>query len=222
MAKYTRAPHVEDHILTLMHEDMKDPSRSAQIPSVSGLIKCLTKYYYDNNSNAAKTAVPSRRLLMLFATGLGLESQLLRGRQFNQVLQVDGIWGHYDHLQDGDLLFELKSTRISSKRPPEDLPYDKQIKSYFKMTGARKLYLTVLHLMGGYQPPFPDLVVWDVEFDDKEVEDHWNWMKERRDVYAAAVEAGVAPKQFTYNDEYECEECPYKAICDLREEGLLP
>src|SRR3990167_11501836 len=111
----TRNEPFEDELLAEMYQAMFDPDRSQ--PSVTGMIYCLTKTYWNNTLTATGLPPASRRTLLLMTTGLGLEKVMLFGRQNASSGITDGISWHFDHIgTDGSGFIEFKSTRISSKK----------------------------------------------------------------------------------------------------------
>jgi hypothetical protein len=122
----------------------------------------------------------------------------------------DGIFYHVDSLDGG--LIEVKSTRASVKRTEEKFSdrWLRQTKSYAVATGVNFLDVAVIYLIPG------DFRVYRVEYDGIELDVHWEWMKHRRDVWNKAKEIKKPPEAFRYNEEYECNGCQYKMICDLK------
>ena len=222
--EFSRNEDTEHKLLKEMQIAMYDGDRKQ--PSVSGMIYCLTKTYYEANliipdSEGRKIPNNTKSQLLLFVTGLGLEKVLLSGRQVSESGEYDGIQWHVDHFggTDGDFI-EVKSTRARSNKNPEK-PYTsegwiKQILSYAKVTGIRKGTLTILHLFGSGSPPFPDLLCWDFELTDAEVDENWNWIKARRDTYLDFVSRGEPPTPFMFNKDWECENCNWKGYCEAQ------
>lgn len=168
---------------------------------------------------------------MMFATGLAIENALLGDLQRPTSGTIEGISFHTDHVEvEGDF-YEVKSTRVSSKKGFNDLSkaWHRQWWSYLKAIGRTEGYFIILHLMGNYAPPFPDLVVYHVESSQEEIDANWQWMQNRRQILENAELAKEAPTQFTYRvvdwggaeKDYECEECPYLVLCKMRAEGTL-
>lgn len=196
---------------TLLAEMMEGISedRSAQHPSVTDLIDCLTKTYY--NSELGSKLEYTDQTKVYFLVGLGLEGALLTRRKENPVAgQKDGIFYHVDSLDGG--LIEVKSTRASVNRTEEKFSdrWLRQTKSYAKATGVSFLDVAVIFLIPG------EFKVYRVEYDGIELDVHWEWMKHRRDVWLKAKELKRSPEAFRYNEEYECKGCQYKMICDVK------
>ena len=83
-----------------------------------------------------------------------------------------------------------------------------------KVKEVTEAQFIALHLMGRYQPPFPELMVWRVEADQEEIDDNWRWVLLRASVYKQFEEAHELPDPFKFNEEWECKECPYRVVCE--------
>ena len=226
-----------DKTLALLWASMNEnENRTNQWPSVTVLISCLTKAYYDRQRKAITQ--PPRRQLMLYATGLAIEKVLLGDKQMPTSGSLNGIWYHTDSVTDyGTTLDEVKSTRLSMSKDYTQLfpGWHRQLLSYMKVSDVNTSTVLVLHLMGNYQPPFPDLRVYSIECEQAEIESNWQWMLDRKAILDNAIATNIAPMQYKYRledwihdgaewDELkwsECSDCPYAAICDLRERGLM-
>lgn len=152
--KITRNEILENTILKRIDDSMRDDTRKQ--PSVSGVIYCLTKSYYQNvlfqeNEETKQQLKHTKEQTLLFITGLGFESVLLGKEQQSEAGELDGIQWHLDHFGDDGDLHEIKSTRQSSKKS-EDISegWLKQIKSYCKVKNVTSADLSILHLMGNY------------------------------------------------------------------------
>jgi len=195
-----------------MMEEIKE-NREGQHPSVTDLIDCLTKTYYD--SEPSNHLEINNKTKLYFLIGLGLERSLLVSRKKLPIYGVtEGIHWHVDSLDEG--LLELKSTRISPKNAPDNFSqrWMKQVKSYLVANGLKECDLAVIYLVQ------PEFVVWHLAFDSMELDIHWEWMKRRRDVWNEAKTTRVPPKAYEWNAEggpnsWDCKECSYKIICEL-------
>jgi len=220
--EFQRNPEFEQFLLESMWKSMAEPDRHQ--PSVTGMIHCLTKTYYENAYTVDGSRVPDKGLLLLFATGLGLEKVVLNDIQRTESGVFDGISYHMDHFGGAEDFIEFKSTRLSTKSAPDNysLQWMRQTMSYMHIKGITKGRFVALHLMGSYQPPFPDLIAWDIVATQEELDLNWQWMEMRRDTYAEYVEAGEAPPPFTYNEDWECgqakgqQPCTWLMICKER------
>ena len=214
--KFERNPEYEDFLLQAMWDAMAEPDREQ--PSVTGMIKCLTRTFYENYYTSSGNGAPDRETLLLFSTGLGLEHVILNDMQRTEKGTFEGVGYHMDHFGSSEDFIEFKSTRLSLKNAPDNynLGWMRQWMAYAKAKGIIKGKFVALHLMGSYNPPFPQLVVWDVEATADEVDANWEWIQIRKAIYLDAVDKGEAPAPFTYNEDWECKTCPWKMICDER------
>lgn len=189
------------------------------VPHTSELIYCLTRSYL----NRVDSLPPTDQETMLFATGLGLEQLLLRPHRQGEEGWLDGIYWRADWVKYEEGLGEFKSTRMSAKKELGDIPvtWQRQVLSYMKAKGTREIILMVMHLMGNYAPPFPSVRVQRGHATQEEIDQNWEWMKQRRDIYMDHLERKVIPKQFTYNEDWECDPpsapCKYLFICQARQ-----
>ncbi len=237
--KGIRNPLIEEDLLRKLWEEMDDPDRPNQWPGVTTLIYCLTKAYYERTWPSK--GKPPRQTLMLFTTGLWLEKLILGKEQNATVNELDGIWGHTDHVDiEGERVDDVKSTRTSMAGGFDKLSiaWHRQFMAYFKQEGVGKGRVIVLHLMGDYKPPFPDIAVYDLETDQQEIDDNWQWMLDRKQTLDQHLELGVAPEPYTYRvadwklglsepqpvrdkEDFECQRCPYKLMCETKTSGGL-
>ncbi len=195
-------------LLTEMMEGISE-DRSAQHPSVTDLIDCLTKTWYNSEVGSALEFTDQTKVF--FLVGLGLEEALLtRRKQMPVSGKYEGVFFHVDSLDGG--LIEVKSTRASVTKTEGQFPdrWMKQIKSYAVTTGVHFLDVAVVYIIPG------EFKVYRVEFDGIELQVHWEWMKHRRDVWLQAKENNQPPEAFKWNEEWECKGCQYKILCELR------
>lgn len=197
---------------TLLDEMMKEISedREGQHPSVTDLIGCLTKSYYDTEET--NTLTLNFKTKLFFLIGLGLERNLLVSRKKYPIYgETDGIHWHVDSLDEG--LLELKSTRMSPKTIEEGKWSDRwmrQVKSYLRANNLLHVDFAIIFLIQ------PDFIAYRLTFSQFELDTHWEWMKSRRDVWNQAKATRTPPKAFAWNEEWECKECPYKLLCELK------
>lgn len=200
--------HLTSKLLAEMMENISE-DRSAQHPSVTDLIDCLTKTFYNSEMGSALEYTDQTKAFFLI--GLGLESALLARRKEQPVYgEKDGIHYHVDSLDDG--LIEVKSTRASVKNTEAGMSerWLRQIKSYAVTTGRQHLDVAVVYLIPG------EFKVYRVVFEPVELEVHWQWMQHRRDVWNQAKLTQTPPEAFKWNEDWECKGCQYKMICDMK------
>lgn len=214
--KVQRNDHLASELLSEMMRDIAG-DREGMHPSVTDLIGCLTKAWYDNEAGGRAKIEPTDRTKLYFIIGLGLERALLVDRKVTPTYgETDGIHWHVDSLNSGgarDGLLELKSTRANPNKGEEGLSdrYIKQVKSYLAANKLREVDLAIIYLIQ------PEFIVWHITFDQFELDMHWEWMKYRRDEYNRAKAANEPPKAFQWNEEWECKDCAYKILCELNQ-----
>lgn len=206
-------------------------SRTNDVPHVTELIYCLTKSYLNRYDPIGE----SDETITIFLLGTLLERILLQKEKYHISDIVDGISFETDFIASyNDIPGELKSTRISAKRDPIALPlnWKRQVLCYMytllKLNiiklddeGYAVFSFVIFHLMGKYNPPFPLLKTWKVRADISLVLKNWIWIEERRDVFNDAIATQTIPEPFQYNEDYECEHCPYlNYYCRGREAEL--
>jgi CRISPR/Cas system-associated exonuclease Cas4 (RecB family) len=205
---YQRDDYLGEQLLTEAWEEFEDSTR--EHPSVTDLIYCLTRKYYDVTNPGVVEVSPQTK--MMFIIGLGLESVLLTKRRMVFAAgEKYGIHYHIDSL-DRDVLVELKTTRMSAKTTPDQFPesWVTQLKSYCYLAETTQAKVAVLHIIP------PALNTWEIQFTREELDDHWEWMLKRKRVWDKAVETEIAPAPFVYNLDWECKNCAYKIVCDLQ------
>lgn len=210
--KVTRNDTLASTLLSEMMDEISE-DRTGQHPSVTDLIGCLTKSYYDTEPGGKLE--PNDKTKLYFTIGLGLERNLLVARKETPIAgETEGIFWHVDSLDGG--LIELKSTRANPNRGEAGLNdrWIRQVKSYLCANRLQEVDLAVLYLIQ------PEFIVWHLSFDSIELDIHWEWMRGRRDVWNEAKMIGRPPKAFAYNDgesekSWECRDCSYRLLCEL-------
>ena len=202
---YRRNELLEDQLLDEMMAEIEDPERKDQHPSVTDLIYCLTRSYLDMSTGSK----PTRQTKLFFTIGLGLEKAMLSARkQIPTAGQFEGIYYHIDSLDPPNMM-EFKSTRVKAGTEPENLPegWMKQIKSYLKTQGQTKVSLVVLHIIQ------PEIIAWDIEFSQHEIDENWAWLQQRRSEWEVYVSKAEMPTPFRFNEPWECKNCLYLNYC---------
>lgn len=209
----TQNPEIVREILDRLVDEYVE---EREYPHVTQLIYCLTKQYFDITQGTQ----PTDDELMLFAVGWGLERVLLESHA--EPGEKDGIHYSPDFITLRGAKAELKTTRMSSKKtagPVYELPegWVKQIMAYCYANGSPKYQLVVLHLMGNYAPPFPQLVGLTLEFTEEELRLNWKWLTMRRDLLQVFLDESEPPTPFMNNMDWECQYCRHKIVCDALE-----
>ena len=235
--KITRNEQLERDTLKDMVDDFQEDRPAV---SVSSMSHCLTKLYLDRQDRKTQEARGERyvpdfddRTILNFATGLWLEKVILTSKQNADQGESEGITWHVDDFNRESLILkEIKSTRISLNTlvdketglfKIEQLSpfWDRQMRAYAYVKGVSEVYLTVIHLVGAYRPPFPELRSWTVEYSQEEINSNWEWLQRRKSYYETCVESNIIPTPFEYMTTFfdgktECEwsHCPKLLICN--------
>jgi len=178
---------------------------------LSTLVYCLTRSFFDS-----KGAVePTDEEVMLFALGYGLQDVLTPPSTDTPTFEEGGIIYRPDMLLKlpGFNLVEIKTTRMSSKK--DELPdtWLEYIKGGCHIKKETSYDLAILYLMGNYAPPFPQLRTYKLEFESKELDDNWNYLMTRRDVFQSHVADNTPPEPYMWRKEWECKNCRHKLNC---------
>lgn len=216
--QFKRDESLEDELLDEMVVSFYEPDRKQ--PSVSGMIRCITRTYYENEVSLDNKPSLSRREKQLFYTGLALEKVALIGRQHILKGEFEGIQWHIDHLGTENDFIEFKSTRIKmvhDDNPTVSNHWQKQVLAYFKALGITQGHFVMLHVTGDYKPPFPDIRAYKVITTQEEIDANWTWIQQRAISYLKAVKEREPPTPFEWNEDWECRECPWKALCNARD-----
>lgn len=215
--EFERDTDLEDELLKEMVEEFHDDTRAQ--PSVSGMIKCLTRTYYESEVKKISEPTYSRRETQLFSVGLALEKVILGARQIVQGGEHKGIQWHVDHIGTDQKLIEFKSTRIKAvdnDEPKISPHWQKQYLAYLKTLGVTEGHFVMLHVMGDYAPPFPDLRAYRVITTQEEIDANWTWIEQRAITYLKFVKDQIPPTPFEYNEPWECKDCPWLALCNTK------
>jgi len=180
----------------------KEYHKEFEFPHVTELIYCLTKSYYDR----VQPIQPTDKEMMLFATGYGMQKLIIPGRGVTG--ECEGIHWSADQLSmvvDGEVIVgELKCTRMSTSKT--DLP-----EGWYKQIIVA--HLIIFGLMGNYRPPFPDIVVWKLEFTETELIDNWEWLKMRWKMLDLMIKGAVPLEPTVWCMDWECPLSSKKAAC---------
>ena len=205
--QFHRNEQLETQLLDEMMAEISDDSRKLNQPSITSLIYCLTKGYYDE----VYGQTPDRKTKLYFTIGLGLERNLLVARKHTATEGCyEGIYYHTDAINESSLM-EMKSTRMK----PGDAPsmsdnWKQQILGYLKCIGATEADFVTLHLIQ------PDIRAWHLEFTQEEISINWSYLMYRKSIWEYARRKEEPPAAFTYNQDYECKNCNWKLLCDAR------
>ena len=186
-----------------------------KLPHLTELIYCLTASWCRRVQPLPYTP----QEVSLFAVGVGVEKVLLRSHRQHLEGVCDGIHYDADFLDYNNNVGEFKCTRKSMKYMPEEFPWgwEMQVKGYMYALGKDQATLAAMCLMGDYAPPFPQLGAWHGSASEQELANTWQWLCWRKEVYLDHLERKVMPKQFAFNQDYECTYCAFRILCDARE-----
>ncbi|KKL49754.1 hypothetical protein LCGC14_2312350 [marine sediment metagenome] len=130
--------------------------------------------------------------------------------------EKDGILYSPDHWDDEFNMFdEMKSTRMGWKKdatePSKGWPIEwvRRIMGYCYATGTTKWGLDVFLVIPA------ELQVVDFEFSVEELEEFWlGFIIPRKWALIEALESGVPPTPYEYNEDYECKNCEAALMCE--------
>ncbi len=162
---------------------------------------------------------PTDQEVMLFALGLGLQDVLTPDDAETPVHELEGITVSPDFvIKMRDIQCELKTVRASMKKHEEEgLPelWIEYIMGTCYMTGVTTYNLSVLYILGNYSPPFPQQRSETLIFDEKELQDNWLNIIERRDIYLDFLGKNIPPTPYKYCKSWECKYCRHKMTCQV-------
>lgn len=217
-------PELVNTAYQVLYKSYHDESRRERI-HLTDLIYCLTKSFFDK----VVPLPPTEEEILLFALGLGLQKVLVPADKEAEAIHVDGISCSPDFISEQGLKAELKTTRqsslqtdkVSKIKTPKDFPdtWVDQIMGYCYAAQQVEYDLLILHMMGNYAPPFPQMVGWKLKFKKEELVGFWSHMLERKTILefhlSQPEDEQVIPEPFNYNKEWECKYCRYKLQCDV-------
>jgi CRISPR/Cas system-associated exonuclease Cas4 (RecB family) len=192
----------------LLEELANDIDRDLPIPTVTELIYCLTKGWFDRKNPIPR--VP--KTTCQFAIGVGLGEVLLKGLRTEVAGNLEGIHYHIDFLmpEPDSRLGELKSTRYSVNKPPEQWStgWHKQLLAYMKARGVLEAVYSALFVIPA------EFKTWEVTAEQADVDFNWTWLQARRAVYMNHIHTHTLPTPFAWNEKWECGGCQYRTLCD--------
>ena len=182
-------------------------------------VYCLTKGFFE----ATAPILPTDEEVMLFAIGLGLQEIMTPKTATTPTFIKDGVIYRPDFVLsiEKDEYHELKSSRMSMKTLLDHIPesWEEYIAGGCYMRGVTTYQLSTLLLMGNYAPPFPKIYSETLVFEQDELENNWQHIIGRKEVYDLAILNNTPPTPHQYCKEWECKNCRYKTMCDVI--GLL-
>lgn len=210
MPEFTRNPQVEQELLRRLRIKYLKPREEGI--HVSELYRCLTASYW--NKSEEHKLPPTDKELLYFAIGFALEEVLLKnGDNEDQVSeQMDGIWLSKDYVDLGGIGLDLKSTRmylLDSGVPKYGWSsmWMRQFMSYARLMDKTIYSVAILQLIK------PDFIAGTFTFTDEELEENWQWVLKRKHILTTYMDMGVPPTPFAHNEEWECKNCRFYALC---------
>ncbi len=193
-------------VIQRVHE-LTQPKRSAGI-HLTELIYCLTSGYY---AKIMPLSVEKQQALTM-ALGISLERVLIPEDKRAQPGTCEGVDYSPDFWYKGNIPSELKTTRMSTKKTiNRDFPesWVQQIMGYCYAEKKLEYGLSVVHLMGGYKPPFPEILAVKFQFTQQELQNNWDFLMWRKQVYIQSFADMQPPTPTKWCKDWECKLCRY-------------
>ena len=192
-------------------------SRNPRAPGIhaSNLVYCLRQGWLNRRYGleGKEPDVLSSETLTMFLTGHGYHALLEEGNTEVEVQlhlpNGQSITCTIDYLLPNDITpWEVKSTRYSSAKSPEDIAqYVDQLGIYCLAQRSRRGVLVVLHLNGDYRENRGSVLkVWEVEFSNEELV---GWALELQRRYDILVDDSQIPDEDFEHYDWECKYCQY-------------
>jgi len=198
----------------------------------SDLVYCLNKQALRKLCPAEQTDEET----LIFSLGWSTQRWLTGTFDPEAEYTIDGITITPDS-DIGGCPWELKATYQSSSRPiEENVHWIRQIMSQCCVTDSTVATLSRLEIMGDWgwvfgrkgltkeesklfkkQSKHPTLSAYILEFSKEELDAHWEWMKQRRDLYVKILETRqLQPKiiALASGSGWECDYCTYREKCE--------
>jgi hypothetical protein len=191
--------------------------RQPRAPGIhaSDLIYCLRKQWLTRQYHLESKGpdVLSVDILTMFLTGHGYHALLEEG---NAEVEVELTLANgstvvctIDYLHPDSIEpWEVKSTRYSSNKTPEDIAhYVDQVGTYCLAQRSLRGWLVVLFLNGNYSTKRGSVLkVWEVEFTSEELV---GWSIELQRRYDILADDSTIPDADFEHYGWECQYCPY-------------
>lgn len=219
-----RIPNPEMDRLILDHlADLYSIKRKREGIHLSTLIYCLTRSFFDQLAPVEPTDME----VMLFSLGYGLQDVLTPKEAVTPVYEKDGITfspdfqlnlvGQKKVTMSEMVTVELKTTRMSSNKEEFPETWLEYIMGGCYIRGINEYELSILHMLGNYRPPFPEIKSYKLIFEDEELRDNWDYLLSRKAIYEEALTSNKPPTPFCYCKLWECKNCRYKLQCSALE-----
>ena len=181
---------------------------------LSDLTRCITKSFWDKYGKQKMEV--SDQTALYFLMGFGLEKMLRGNIPAPQPGVCDDVHYSPDHLDDEFKIFdEIKSTRMGWKKdgdePSKGWPQEwiRRAMGYCYATKTTTWGYDVFLIIPA------ELKVMDFTFELGELQEFWEeYIIPRRDELVKALETGIAPEAFSFNDDWECDRCEHLLLCE--------
>ena len=200
--------------------DLTSAGRTAGI-HLTELIYCLTCAYWDKIMPMPFT----KQQALTMALGIGLERVLIPEGKRAAASTCEGIEYSPDFWFRGDMPSELKTTRMGMKKTiMREFPdtWRQQIMGYCYAEKKLEYGLGVVHLMGNYKPPFPDILGVKFIFTQQELQENWDYLMWRKLVYIQGFADQYPPTPTKWCQDWECQYCRYRESvihCNIQKGG---
>lgn len=178
---------------------------------LSTLVQCITRSFLDYKTDPD----PTDEEVMIFALGYGLQDILTPKAATTPIYQKDGITYSPDFeivLAQMEGSVELKTTRTSTDKPTNESWLVYMMGGCF-IRGDNIYHLGVLHMLGNYHPPFPQMLSTTFEFDEEEIMDNWAYLMYRKFAYELSLLTDEVPEPYKWCYGWECNYCRHKLTC---------
>lgn len=191
--------------------DLYNIKRKREGIHLSTLVYCLTRSFFDQLAPIE----PTDEEVMLFSLGFGLQDVLTPKEAVTPVYEKDGITFSPDFQLKLTLgTAELKTTRMSSGKELFPETWLEYIMGGCFILGINEYLLAVLHMLGNYRPPFPEIKSYKLIFEEDELLDNWAYLMDRKSIYVGALAENKPPLPFTCCKDWECRSCRYRLQCE--------
>ena len=197
----------------------------------SDLLYCLNKQVLRRLCPKPST----ENQVLLFSLGWSTQRWITGKDEDEETIVKDGIQVTRDCLNNG-FPWELKATFQSSGKPIEENDsWVAQIKAQCYVQKVTTAYLSRLEIMGNWKSIFgkkeekglpenqkPTLHAYRLEFTQEELEDNWNWLVSRAELFKDLLKRRgedtseplfPPPLSLPIGHEWECGFCEYKKEC---------
>ncbi len=187
--------------------ELTQPVRSSGI-HITELIYCLTSSYWGK----IMPLPYAKQQALTMALGIGLERVVIPEDKRAKPGTCEGVDYSPDFWYREELPSELKTTRMSTKKTIERAfpeTWMQQIQGYCYAEKKLMYGLSVVHLMGGYKPPFPEILAVKFLFTQQELKDNWDYLMWRKTVYIQSFADQIPPTPTKWCQDWECKNCRY-------------